>query len=259
MSNLADWQRRFAKALTDSGGADVDLGQAQGLAVYRNNVRHGLIEALATAFPHTRTLLGERFFAAAAGDYVADQLPSDPRLYRYGHGLAEYLDGLPSLASYRHVSDICRLERARLDISHAADVQAFDADALNALQEDTTSAELLRLIPHPASRLVLGQHDVLERWQALERGEPMAPLGRGPTRWLMVRRDRRVELTPVSVATDDLYQALSAGIRLGEALASTHACHGQEVTGTAFGILLGRGALTRDAASRPGGSEEKPS
>lgn len=252
MNSLANWQHRFAKALTEPGRADADLGQAQGLDVYRNNVRHSLVEALAITFAHTRTLIGERFFAAAAGSYVAQQLPSDPRLYLYGYGFAEHLDGLPTLADYRYVSDICRLERARLDISHAVDAPAFDANTLT----NITDTQSLRLAPHPASRLIVGRYDVLDLWQALEHGETAAPLGSGITNWLMVRRDRRIELTPVSPATSDLYQALAVGACFGEALGSTHARHGQEATGNALGILLSHAALTKHDSSEPDSTKE---
>ncbi|WP_168709207.1 HvfC/BufC N-terminal domain-containing protein [Halomonas borealis] len=245
MSALADWQRRFVAALRDPGAeADADLGQAAGLDVYRNNVRQSLTEALAIAFPHTRVLLGERYFAAAAGDYARDHPPGDPRLASYGTGFADFLDDLPPLADHRYVSDICRLERARLDVSHAAETPLLEAERLAAHPDP----ESLRVTTRAATSLVACRHDVEELWRHLERDGVAAPLGeRGGMAWLVVRRGARVEPLPVSPASAELYRALeAAGPRnqaLGMALSISADAHGQAAAGEALGTLLGAGSL----------------
>lgn len=245
MSALADWQRRFVAALRDpSAEADADLGQAAGLDVYRNNVRQSLIEALATAFPHTRTLLGERYFAAAAGDFARDHPPDDPRLAYYGTGFADFLDDLPPLADHRYVSDICRLERARLDVSHAAEAPALEAGCL----AGHPAPEGLRVAIRPAASLVSCRHDVRALWRRLERDGGTAPLGEhGGMAWLVVRREARVDPMPVSPATAELYRTLEAagpaGRRLETALSASADTQGQAAAGEALGTLLGAGAL----------------
>ncbi|MFG6177040.1 putative DNA-binding domain-containing protein [Halomonas sp. THAF12] len=245
MSALAEWQQRFADALRHPHTeANADLGQTAGLDVYRNNVRHSLIEALATAFPHTLTLLGERYFAAAAGDFVRDHPPDDPRLTCYGKGFADFLDDLPPLAGHRYVSDICRLERSRLDVSHAAEAVALDAARLAA----HPTPEDLRVATRPATSLVDCRHDVRALWQHLERDGGTAPLGeRGGMAWLVVRRAARVESMPVTPATAELYRTLEVagpdGRRLEMALMPSADAHGQAAAGEALGTLLGACAL----------------
>ncbi|MCK2184509.1 DNA-binding domain-containing protein [Halomonas getboli] len=247
MSALAEWQRRFAaalRALDAAPGNDraAELGRPAGLDVYRNNVRQSLIEALASAFPHTRTLLGPRYFAAAAGDFARDHLPEEPRLSRYGAGFADFLDDLPPLAGHRYVSDVCRLERARLDVGHAVEASALDAARL---AEPPDPARLC-VTPRPATRRVRCRFAVGALWQRLERGEaPVESVVAGEEDWLAVRRGERVLLTPVDAVTASLYRRLREhpGAHLGDALAAVAEPHGETAAGEALGTLLGLGAL----------------
>ncbi|MDR5865548.1 DNA-binding domain-containing protein [Halomonas koreensis] len=241
MSPLADWQRRFIAAMHEPGiETDADLGQPAGLDVYRNNIRQGLIEALATAFPHTRTLLGPRYFAAAAGDYARAHPPADPRLMHYGHGFADFLDTLPPLEAHRYVSDVCRLERARLDVSHAAEAPALTAPQL----AGHPAPEALVPAPRPATRLVACRHDVAALWRRLEAGGAALPPGEAGDRpWLAVRRDGRARLTPVAPGVRHLYGLLDGATTLGEALAIAAEAGDEAAAGEALGTLLGLGAL----------------
>ncbi|CBV43539.1 DNA-binding domain-containing protein [Halomonas elongata] len=242
MTSLAEWQQRFAEALRAPDAADSGPSRQQGFAVYRNNVRQSLIEALAATFPHTRTLLGERFFTSVANDYARHHLPDEPRLIRYGYRFADILDSLPAMADYPYVIDICRLERARLDVSHAAAAPPLDAERLARAHDP----DALQCKPCPASHHLIGRHDVLDLWQALERGEAGAPVGaRGQWHWLLVRHGRRVDIQPVTPTCGALYHALEARPALGEALAACSQRHGQTETGEALGTLIGLGALMR--------------
>ncbi|RAH38662.1 DNA-binding domain-containing protein [Halomonas sp. SL1] len=243
MIALADWQRRFAAALRAPGvETPAELGTRAGLDVYRNNVRQSLIEALASAFPHTRTLLGPRYFAAAAGDYARDHLPREPRLSRYGAGFADFLDDLPPLAGHRYASDVCRLERARLDVGHAAEAPALDATRL---AEHPDPARLC-VTPRPATRRVRCRFAVGTLWQRLEQDEATDdPVVAGEEDWLAVRRGERVLLTPIDAVTATLYRRLREhpGAALGDALATVAEAHGETAAGEALGTLLGLGAL----------------
>ncbi|WP_052052497.1 DNA-binding domain-containing protein [Halomonas salina] len=247
MSALAEWQRRFAAALRAPDAAPANdradqLGRPAGLDVYRNNVLQSLIEALATAYPHTRTLLGPRYFAAAAGDYARDHLPREPRLARYGAGFADFLDDLPPLAGHRYASDVCRLERARLDVGHAAEAPALDATRL---AEHPDPARLC-VRPRPATRRVRCRFAVGALWQRLEQDEATDdPVVAGEEDWLAVRRGERVLLTPVDAVTATLYRRLREhrDTVLGDALAAVAEAHGETAAGEALGTLLGLGAL----------------
>lgn len=241
MSGLADWQQRFIGAMHHPGKADADLGQPSGLDVYRNNIRTSLITALGEAYPHTRQLLGERFFDTMANDHALESPPTDPRLNRYGQDLAERLDTLPNLENYRFVGDICRLECARLEVSRAA-----EAPALNPEQLAELDLESLRASPLPASRHVHCRHDVEALWHSLEQGSPTASLGNGgPGDWLILRHQQRVRLTRLDSTTSRLYRSISPDQPLGDIFEALVAELGSTDTpGMALGNLLALGALS---------------
>lgn len=241
MSGLADWQQRFVDAMQRPGEADADLGQLNGLDVYRNNIRTSLIAALGEAYPHTRQLLGERFFDTMANDHVLESPPTDPRLNRYGRDLAERLDTLPSLENYRFVGDICRLECARLEVSRAAETPALTPEQLAELD-----LESLHASPLPASRHVHCRHDVGALWHSLEQGSPTASLGHGgPGDWLILRHQQRVRLTQLDSTTAQLYRSISPDQPLGDILEALMAeLDSPDTLGMALGNLLALGALT---------------
>lgn len=241
MSGLVDWQQRFIGAMQRPGEADTDLGQRSGLNVYRNNIRTSLIAALGEAYPHTRQLLGERFFDTMANDHVLESPPTDPRLNRYGRDLAERLDILPSLENYRFVGDICRLEYARLEVSRAAETPALTPEQLAELD-----LESLHASPLPASRHVHCRHDVEALWHSLEQGSPTVSLGHGgPGDWLILRHQHRVRLTLLDTTTARLYRSISPDQPLGDILETLVAELGSTDTpGMALGNLLALGALS---------------
>ncbi|RAR63110.1 putative DNA-binding protein [Onishia taeanensis] len=251
METLAEWQRRFITAMRrpeTETETDTDLGRVDGLNVYRNNIRQSLIEALATAFPHTRTLLGARYFAAAAGDYAGEHPPTDPRLMHYGQGFADFLERLPPVTDYPYVGDICRLERARLDVSHAREESPVTAEELAGHPDP----EGLVLAPRAATRLVGCRHDIEPLWHALERGETATRIGEGgPGDWLVVRQGHQIRPIHATPAMRGLYRALTGKTNLGEALTVIAEAHGEAGAADALGSLLGQGALSRVTSRRP--------
>src|SRR5437868_14110331 len=61
------------------------------LRVYRHHVAHSLGTALAATFPTVRTLVGEEFFRAMAGCFVARELPAQPVLAEYGADFSAFV------------------------------------------------------------------------------------------------------------------------------------------------------------------------
>src|SRR5579863_9947696 len=87
----------FARALADPAlpppeGALGRQGRpdARRFAVYRNNVAVGLTRALEARFPVTRRLVGDDFFRAAAGAFLAVHKPRDAVLVRFGAEFPEF-------------------------------------------------------------------------------------------------------------------------------------------------------------------------
>jgi len=132
-----DTQRDFVRALFDpSAAAPIGLrtwnGSDPGVRydVYRNNVVHSLVAALADTFAVVQELVGTEFFATMARQYCAEQPPQSPVLAHYGDGFADWVAGFEPAASVPYLADMARLERARVRAFHAADMPALQATDL---------------------------------------------------------------------------------------------------------------------------------
>lgn len=141
--------------------------------VYRNNVAVSLAEALETAFPVTRKLVGDGFFRAMAGVFLRAHPPRSPLMMLYGAELPGFIARFEPAASLPYLPDIARLEQALRESYHAADARPLDPARLASLAPEALSA--LRLRPAPATRLIRSAYPVLGIWAA-NTGSASAPL-----------------------------------------------------------------------------------
>ena len=88
------------------------------LAIHRNNVIISLVDALGETFAVVRQLVGAEFFAAMARCYVADQPPRSPVLAEYGESFAVWLAGFEPVRTVPYLTDMARLEFARVRAFH---------------------------------------------------------------------------------------------------------------------------------------------
>ena len=117
------------------------------LNVYRNHYRKSLAMGLADVYPATRELLGERYFEALAGFYVAVRPPRDPRICRYGHDLPRFLSGREELEDSPYVTEVARLEWAIAELGDAPDATAVDWNEFQRMSEWLDGAVRIRFAP----------------------------------------------------------------------------------------------------------------
>ena len=224
-------QREFAAALLDPSraiptglcawnGSDVTAR----VAVYRNNVVASLVQALAEAFPVVRQLVGEKFFAAMASAYVRAHPPHSPVLAEYGDSLADWLAGFVPAASLPYLSDMARLERARVLAYHAADATALAPEAIarHLATPDRLARTRLRL--HPSAAVVASDWAIVSLWAAHQReGEAVdaaiAAVTLDRAEGALVLRDHdQVLVLPIQRAQAAFIHALLVGESLGAAI-----------------------------------------
>jgi len=174
---LHEWQSHFASQLRASPPySEAELTALVGarqhrFSVYRDNFIGSLVDALAETFPVTRQLLGERFFAAAAADFIRREPPAAARLSRYGGAFPVCLHAHSALHELRYVADVAALEWAR--------VESFFAG----MPETTVTPETLlgfaeEVLPHlvfepvASLRVIVAPTAVLNIWQAHQQAEP---------------------------------------------------------------------------------------
>jgi len=139
----AAFQPDFVKVLQGAPGHPA-------MAVYRNTVVKGCIDALEANFPAVVRLVGRDWFRSVAALYVAEEPPPDPRLFTYGGGFPAFLGRFEPAAELPYLEGVARLDHLWIESLTGADADALRADALAGLAPEALGD--CRLVPHPAAR-----------------------------------------------------------------------------------------------------------
>lgn len=246
LAAVSDPARPVPEGLFGPDGA----ADARRFQVYRNTVASTLAEALAATFPTVFRLLGEEFFAAAAGAYVAAEKPASPLLFRYGATFPEFLGRFESLAAYPYVPDVARLDFAWLAAYHAADAAPMAGEELARIDPERLAHTRLAL--HPATRIVTSRYPLATIWSG-NRGD-----GPVPDRLPAAAEDVLVSRPEIAVSVHELpaggaafAQALGDGLPLGAAAEVAATANGDFDLGATLALLLTAGALAASPESAP--------
>lgn len=242
-----DFRARFAAALLDrtphARPPGLDARAARRFAIHRNNVHRALGDALAAAYPAVHRLVGDAFFRAAAGEFFAHNPQREASLTLCGAGFAEFLAAFEPAAALPYLADVARIERAWLEACHAADAPALDPACL-ARERDALTR--LRLVAHPATRLVGSRHPVVSLWRHNTCAAPAAPLtlDARAEHALITRPGLEVRIAALDAAGAAFAAALLRGERADAAYrAAADVDHAFDVT-AGFALLLAAGAFT---------------
>ena len=141
--------------------------QAAGMAVYRNNYRTALVEAMRATYERTARWVGEEAFVRAAAHHLILRPPASWTLDVIGRGFADTLVDL--FARDPEVPELAALEWAMHCAFSAADCVALDglglAAATAAFSEVDWGAMRIALVPGTA--LVATRHNLAALWQVL--------------------------------------------------------------------------------------------
>jgi hypothetical protein len=114
-----EFQRVFAAAL--------DRPATGAMAVYRNTVLHGAVEALRANYPAVEEIVGPEMFEALAVDFAAECPPRRPALALYGAQFADWLSRQSWVEDLPYLPDVARVERLRAESLMAADAEPLQA------------------------------------------------------------------------------------------------------------------------------------
>lgn len=178
MSQLAELQSGFLAQIRDEDSAlpgNWGASQRAGMAVYRNNYRAALVDALRDTFERTARWVGEDPFRQAAAHHLIVHPPASWTLDDAGLGFDITLTEL--FANDSEVGELGWVEAAMQRVFGAEDAEPLDPASFAAasVQFDEAGWEQLRLtfMPRLATRVV--SHDLAAIWHELGEPEFAAP------------------------------------------------------------------------------------
>ncbi|MFT4743935.1 MAG: hypothetical protein ACI91Z_001914 [Yoonia sp.] len=238
-------QAEFRKGIFDptmpvpAGLLNPDGSQAnKRFDVYRNNVAVSLSDALESAFPVIRMLVGDNFFRAMAGVYLRKHPPTSPLMMFYGDMMPKFLRRFEPAKSLPYLPDMATLELAMRHAYHAGDADPIDAATLGALAPDKLMGARLTLAP--ATTVITSQYPIFSIYRA--NTVPDAPKAAMQPECLLITRPAFDPIQHlISPASAACITALDKSDPLGVAMSAA----GNDLDlGATLGLLLGQSAVT---------------
>jgi hypothetical protein len=190
------------------------LGPEERINIYARMYYARLLEVLREDFPRVAAILGCERFAEVSRAYLACHPSCHPSLRHLGGHFAVFLDTWPEVAAFPFLSDLARLEWARLEVFDAPEAEPLRLAHLHALSADEWPALRLQLIP--AFQVRQSNWPVHELWAAAAEETPDPSC----KRWEKTAvRVWRAGFSVYHARMDATEQAALAGVRAGESFA----------------------------------------
>lgn len=224
--SLPELQHAFARAL--QGGeapalhpwiAARGIDPAARLRIYRHAGYAIHVDALATAFPALRRLLGEDSFDGLATRHAARHGNRSGNLQDHGADFAGFVALQPETAAWPWLGEVARLEWLRQQVVLSDDEAPADADALLAALAHAHGTLRLR----PSVRVLRSDWAVLDLWRHASLPDVAAPDPAMPQAVLLWRERAQVAMRALAPAQAAFAQALCQRAPLADALADAQA------------------------------------
>jgi hypothetical protein len=231
--SLSEFQKSFyalvtapegvAQGLRDQGRALQDLNAwirehgslspLERLDIYANMYFFRIRDILREEYSKVVASIGDGDFHNLIVDYLVARPPSHPSVRNAGQALPSYLT-VHELAGERPwLAELAALERARIEVFDAAEVDTLTVDHLRTLTPDDFAGLALRLIP---AQIVLdAQFAVEELWQWLDEGGAAMEPEQAPRQVLVWRQDVLVYHRALDADEAQLLPLLREGVPFG--------------------------------------------
>jgi hypothetical protein len=237
---LIQFQREFAQALgRPAKGA---------MAVYRNTVIHGAVEALRANYPVVEQIVGGEMFEHVAVDFASTCPPRNPVLALYGAEFADWLLHQKWITDLPYLPDVAKVERMHLKCLFAPDDDPMPKEQAKKVAELRDST--LRL--HPALQFAWLSTPAMSIWLAHQR----SVVGEIVPEW---RSEGAIFARPEPFKTHSARigraaHRLLSGLRLGETLSASMAAasrlYPDENPAAVFTSLVNLGVFVAPAQRR---------
>ena len=247
MPELLDFQDAFVAAL---GGERAALspwltpgaGEA-GLAVYRNTIAKGCVDALAANFPTVLAMVGEDWFRAAAAVFAREAPPTSAALLDYGEAFPAWLDRFPPAQDTPYLTGVAHLDRLWTEALFAAEAPALTAEILATLTPEVLADTRLPL--HPSVRFASFEAGLPSLWIAAREGREDLELSGTPETLLLVRQGKTVVTRVIAAAEAAFLRACRDGLTSAEAAGRALETNPGADLAALFAALISDGVFAR--------------
>jgi hypothetical protein len=248
MSELGQFQDAFVAALAERTAAPIagwlPAGELEpaGLAVYRNTIAKGCVDALAANFPTVASLVGDDWFRAAAALFAREHPPASAALLAYGEAFADWLARFPPAGDLPYLPAMARLDRMWTTALFAPEAEPLVAEAF-ALPPDILGAARPRL--HPSLVFAGFDNGLPGLWLAARQPEPgEMELREDPQAILIVRPRDTVTSRVLDLAGLAFLTAARDGASLGEAITAAGQADPTADLAALFAALIADGVFS---------------
>ena len=234
---LATFQQQFVRA--------IDAPVTGSLAVYRNTVIHGAVEALRSNYPVVAQIVGDEMFEGIAVEYSAANPPRSPVLALYGETFSDWLREQEWTSDLPYLPDVATVERAHVECLMAADAEPLITDDPSALLD-------LRLKLHPATRFNWLQTPAMSIWLAHQHPTPseITPDWK-PEGALFTRPSAFTVHAPrIGAAAHRILSGVRIGEHVDRCLAAARRLYPDNDAGAVFVSLVNLGAFAASSFER---------
>jgi hypothetical protein len=208
---------------------DRRLSARRRLEIYAGAYFQRLLDVMREDFPATRTVVGDERFSALVRTYLAAHPPTEPSVFDLGRHFPRFLAKRRDLEKF--VAELARLERATLEVFHAAEATALSAEAMRAIAPERWPA--LELRTHPALAIVDCKFAVAPVLRAISEHAPWSNPPREAASVLVWRQSSQVFYRPLEPGERE---ALKLAAR-GASFASMCAAASAKVAGDAVAAI----------------------
>jgi hypothetical protein len=198
-------QSQFAAALLGRTGSP-------GMAVYRSNAFGNWAQALSSAYPIVRKIVGEEFFAGLAREYARGHPSMSGDLNEYGVRLPEFVAAFQHTQDLPYLPDVARMEWLAHRAYYAEDPESFGFQGVNEFSRLALTTPCALLVSEwPLARIWTVHQDDYE-------GEIDVDLRAGPDRILVHRPRWRAQVRSLAPGDYRFLDMARQGKTLAEAL-----------------------------------------
>ncbi|KRA68507.1 hypothetical protein ASD89_16875 [Caulobacter sp. Root656] len=248
MSELGQFQDAFVAALDARTAAPIagwlPAGELEpaGLAVYRNTIAKGCVDALAANFPTVASLVGDDWFRAAAALFAREHPPASAALLAYGEAFPDWLARFPPAGDLPYLPAMAQLDRMWTTALFAPEAQPLAAEAF-ALAPDILAAARPRL--HPSLTFTWFDSGLPGLWLAAREPAPgEMTLAEDPQGVLVVRPEDIVRSRRLDAAGFAFLAAARDGAGLGEAITAAAQADPAADLAALFAALIADGVFS---------------